>query len=111
MSSSAQGAALELHDSAQNKESVKQPRGQRGLPSAVQNAVSYTFLSLLAATKIGKQGPSFQIIPPEDRTPTGTISPGQRSIGRGELDKAIRSMKAGVRRPRHNKASKIFLDT
>jgi diaphanous 1 len=84
---------------------------------AVSAGVSFHFsvLNLLTLTHT-KTIVALQV-PPSTQTSYSTLRPpsqgyaaGKRSVGRGDLDQAIRSMREGKRRSRPRPLSKIFLD-
>lgn len=99
-SSSLQKCALEVHDAeAKVMKIVSKPSTPK-----IKPAVS-------AGTVVASQDP------PSTQTSHSTLKPpsqgyaaGKRSVGRGDLDQAIRSMREGKRRNRPRPLSKIFLD-
>ncbi|KAF8351690.1 hypothetical protein F5887DRAFT_938683 [Amanita rubescens] len=99
-SSSLQKCALEVHDAEQRqlKAAAKANRAKIGLAGATQTP------------KLGA-GPN---LPSADLT-SSAAAPGKRSIGRGDVDLVIRSIKATTRKTRKRPAadqplSKIYMD-
>ncbi|KAL5507835.1 hypothetical protein ACEPAH_5453 [Sanghuangporus vaninii] len=133
-SSSLRKAALEVHEamaktepraSAANgrKASVSSVTAQQAcIPSFILSATTHisqtlqakktsSALSPIPSKEAGKAPSSAFLIPPPPAIPSEASDTRHRSVGRGELDETIKSMRRGVRRERSVRPlSKIFLD-
>ncbi|KAL5487624.1 hypothetical protein ACEPAI_5732 [Sanghuangporus weigelae] len=133
-SSSLRKATLEVHEamskagpraSAVNgrKASVSSVTAQQAcIPSFVLSAITHTSQALqpkrtpsalapIPSKEASKAPSSAFLIPPPPAIPSEASDTRHRSVGRGELDETIKSMRRGVRRERSVRPlSKIFLD-
>jgi len=98
-SSALQKAALEVYDA--------QPKsGPSTIQSPRKNSLQAPSVNSTVITKDKISSPSNMLMPPSQ----GQVAL-QKSVGKGDLDEAIRSMRGGKRRERPNRPlSKIFLD-
>ena len=113
-SSSLQKAALEVHDAMPKVElpspkiAIEEPASPTEEEGVRSHSASAPCKKLIAPQTIkGKDGDTLRPPPSSQSRATG------RSIGRGDLDQAIRSMRSGRRRERNPASrplSKIFMD-
>ena len=108
-----QKAALEVHDASPT---VQQPQPQIEVEAAATTPTQESVRSLALLTAVSAQTP-LQTIKLGEGTVHSLLQPSSQgrasglSLGRGDLDQAIRSMRDGKRRARpHRPASKIFVD-
>ncbi|PPQ84655.1 hypothetical protein CVT24_006861 [Panaeolus cyanescens] len=121
-SSSLQKCALEVHDAEAKLGSTPSTPASRPVISPAIQSSSLPVPSVLVQQAPEQEGPVEPTIKgsQDATTPTGARTPtqgstgyaaGNRSLGRGDLDEAIRSMRTAKRRQRVPRpASKIFLD-